>query len=65
MNYKVQAICIDTNIIKKILSKRPYSLSEVIYKTILKTKDKYIISGAWVIEKSPLIDEMYNKRYCG
>ena len=65
LNYKVQAICIDTNIIKKILSKRPYSLSEVIYKTILKTKDKYIISGAWVIEKSPLIDEMYNKRYCG
>ena len=65
LNYKVQAICIDTNIIKKIFSKRPCSLSEVIYKTILKTKDKYIISGTWVVEKSPLIDEMYNKRYCG
>jgi hypothetical protein len=65
INYRVQAICIDPNIIKKSFRKRPYSLSEIIYKTILKTKDKYIVSGSWIIEKSPVIDEMYNKRYCG
>jgi len=65
INYRVQAICIDPNIIKKTFSKRPYSLSEVIYKTILNTKDKYIVAGSWVVEKFPLIDEMYNKRYCG
>ena len=62
---KVQAICLDPCILKKTFNKRPYSLSEIIYKTILKTKNKYIVSGSWVIEKSPLIDEMYNKRYCG
>jgi hypothetical protein len=65
INYKVQALCLDSLVIKKTLNKRPYSLSEIIYKTVLKTKDKYIVSGSWVIEKSPLIDEMYNKRYCG
>jgi len=65
INYKVQALCLDSLVIKKYLNKRPYSLSEIIYKAILKTKDKYIVSGSWVIEKSPLIDEMYNKRYCG
>ena len=65
INYRVQAICIEPNIIKKSFGKRPFSLSEIIYKTIISTKDKYIISGSWVIEKSPLIDEMYNKRYCG
>jgi len=65
INYRVQAICVDPNIIKKSLNKRPYSLSEIIYKTIINTKHKYIISGSWIIEKSPLIDEMYNKRYCG
>ena len=62
---KVQAICLNPNILKNSFSKRPYSLSEIIYKTILKTKNKYIISGSWVVEKSPLIDELYNKRYCG
>ena len=65
INYSVQAICVNPSIIKKTFNKRPYSLSEIIYKTILNTKDKNIVSGAWVIEKSPLIDEMYNKRYCG
>jgi hypothetical protein len=65
INYKVQALCLDSLVIKKTLNKRPYSLSEIIYKTVLKTKDKYIVSGSWVIEKSSLIDEMYNKRYCG
>jgi hypothetical protein len=65
INYKVQALCLDSLVIKKSLNKRPYSLSEIIYKTILKTKDKYIVSGSWVVEKSSLIDEMYNKRYCG
>jgi hypothetical protein len=65
INYKVQALCLDSLVIKKTLNKRPYSLSEIIYKTVLKTKDKYIVSGSWVIEKSFLIDEMYNKRYCG
>lgn len=62
---KVQAICLNANILKKGLGKRPYSLSEVIYKCILNTKIKYIVSGSWVVEKSPLLDEMYNKRYCG
>lgn len=62
---KVQAICLDANILKKTLEKRPYSLSEVIYKCLLHTKIKYIVSGSWVVEKSPLLDEMYNKRYCG
>jgi hypothetical protein len=65
INYRVQAICVDLSIFKKSLSKRPYSLSEIIYKVILNSKDKYIVSGSWVIEKTPLIDEMYNKRYCG
>ena len=65
INYKVQALCLDSLVIKKTLNKRPYSLSEIIYKTILKTKDKYIVSGSWVVERSSLIDEMYNKRYCG
>jgi hypothetical protein len=65
LNYKVQAVCIDTNIIKKSFNKRPYSLSEIIYKIVLNTKDKYIVSSSWIIEKSPLIDEMYNKRHCG
>lgn len=65
INYRVQAICVDPSIVKKSFSKRPYSLSEIIYKVILNSKDKYIVSGSWVIEKSPLIDEMYNKRYCG
>jgi hypothetical protein len=65
INYRVQAICIEPNIIKKSFGKRPFSLSEIIYKTIINTKDKYIVSGSWVIEKSPLVDEMYNKRYCG
>jgi hypothetical protein len=65
INYKVQALCLDSLVIKKSLDKRPYSLSEIIYKVIIKTKDKYIVSGSWVVEKSSLIDEMYNKRYCG
>lgn len=64
INYKVQAICLDPIILKKTFSKRPYSLSEIIYKTILKTKNKYLVSGSWVIEKHPQIDEMYNSRYC-
>lgn len=64
INYKVQAICLDAIILKKTFAKRPYSLSEIIYKTILKTKNKYIVSGSWVIEKHPQIDEMYNSRYC-
>ncbi len=64
INYKVQAICLDPIVLKKTFAKRPYSLSEIIYKTILKTKNKYIVSGSWVIEKHPQIDEMYNSRYC-
>lgn len=64
INYKVQAICLDPIILKKTFSKRPYSLSEIIYKTILKTKNKYLVSESWVIEKHPQIDEMYNSRYC-
>ena len=65
INYKVQAICLDPSILKKTFAKRPYSLSEIIYKSILKTKNIYIVSGSWVIEKHPQIDEMYNSRYCG
>ena len=65
INYKVQAICLDPKILKRTFAKRPYSLSEIIYKSILKTKNKYIVSGSWVIEKHPQIDEMYNSRYCG
>lgn len=65
INYKVQAICLDPKILKRTFAKRPYSLSEIIYKSILKTKNKYIFSGSWVIEKHPQIDEMYNSRYCG
>lgn len=64
INYKVQAICLSPKTLKKSFKKRPYSLSEIIYKSILHTKDKYIISGSWVIEKHPNIDEMYNNRYC-
>ena len=33
INYRVQAICIEPNIIKKSFGKRPFSLSEIIYKT--------------------------------
>lgn len=65
INYNVQAICIDSNSSKKIFKKRPFSLSEIIYRCVLNIKDKYIVSGSWVIEKSAILDEMYNKRYCG
>ena len=34
-------------------------------KLLLGMKDKYIVSGSWIIEKTPILDEMYNKRYCG
>ena len=65
INYNVQAICIDTVSIKRIFAKRPYSLSEIIYRSVSNIKDKYIVSGSWIIEKSTLLNEMYNKRYCG
>ena len=65
INYNVQAICIDSISIKKIFKKRPYSLSEIVYRCILNMKHKYIVSGSWIIEKSPILNEMYNKRYCG
>jgi len=64
INYNVQAICIDSNSVKKIFKKRPFSLSEIVYRCILTMKNKYIVSGSWIIEKSPILDEMYNKRYC-
>ena len=64
INYNVQAICIDSNSVKKIFKKRPFSLSEIVYRCILNMKNKYIVSGSWIIEKSPILDEMYNKRYC-
>ena len=65
INYNVQAICIDAISIKKIFKKRPFSLSEIVYRCILNMKHKYIVSGSWIIEKNPILDEMYNKRYCG
>ena len=65
INHNVQAICIDCNSLKRIFKKRPFSLSEIIYRCILNIKDKYIVSGSWIVEKSPILDEMYNKRYCG
>jgi hypothetical protein len=65
INYNVQAVCIDSSSIKKIFKKRPYSLSEIIYRSVLNIKNKYIVSGSWIIEKSPILDEMYKKRYCG
>lgn len=65
INYNVQAICIDAISIKKIFKKRPFSLSEIVYRCILNMKHKYIVSGSWIIEKTPILDEMYNKRYCG
>ncbi len=65
INYNVQAICIDPVSIKRIFAKRPYSLSEIIYRSVSNIKDKYIVSGSWIIEKTTLLNEMYNKRYCG
>ncbi len=64
INYNVQAICIDSNSIKKIFKKRPFSLSEIVYRCILNLQNKYIVSGSWIIEKSQMLDEMYNNRYC-
>ena len=64
INYKVQAICVNCSTLKNIFNKRPYSLSEIIYKSIQRVKIKYIVEKSWIIEKNPLIDEMYKLRYC-
>ena len=64
INYKVQAICLTCSTLKNIFKKRPYSLSEIIYKSIQRVKIKYIVEKSWIIEKHPLIDEMYKLRYC-
>ena len=64
INYKVQAICVNCSTLKNIFNKRPYSLSEIIFKSIQRVKIKYIVEKSWIIEKNPLIDEMYKLRYC-
>jgi hypothetical protein len=56
INYKVRAICISPKLLLYTFKdKRPYSLPEVIYKTLLQKFKKYLISGCWVSENP----EMY------
>jgi hypothetical protein len=56
INYKVRAICISPKLLLYTFKdKRPYSLPEVIYKTLLQNFKKYLISGCWVSENP----EMY------
>jgi len=56
INYKVRAICISPKLLLYTFKdKRPYSLPEVIYKTLLQNFKKYLISGCWLSENP----EMY------
>ena len=56
VNYKVRAICISPRIfLYTFKDKRPYSLPEVIYETLIQNFKKYLISGCWVSENP----EMY------
>ena len=56
INYKVRSICISPNLfLYTFKDKRPYSLPEVIYKTLLQDFKKYLISGCWISDNP----EMY------
>jgi hypothetical protein len=61
INYKVRFLCISPNDLIFIFSKkRPYSLPEIVFKSILHKKKKLLISGAWVSENQQMykaIDE--------
>jgi hypothetical protein len=56
INYKVRAICVSPkHLLFTFKVKRPYSLPEIIYKTLTQKFTKYLISGCWVSENP----EMY------
>lgn len=56
INYKVRAICVSPkHLLFTFKTKRPYSLPEIIYKTLNQKFCKYLISGCWVSENP----EMY------
>ena len=56
INYKVRAICVSPkHLLFTFKTKRPYSLPEIIYKTLTQKFTKYLISGCWVSENP----EMY------
>jgi len=56
INYKVRAICVSPkHLLFTFKAKRPYSLPEIIYKTLTQKFTKYLISGCWVSENP----EMY------
>ena len=56
INYKVRAICVSPkHLLFTFKAKRPYSLPEIIYKTLNQKFCKYLISGCWVSENP----EMY------
>jgi hypothetical protein len=58
INYKVRFLCISPKDLIFIFAKKhPYSLPEIIFKSILRKKEKYLISGAWVSENQ----QMYKK----
>jgi hypothetical protein len=61
INYKVRFLCISPKDLIFIFAKKhPYSLPEIIFKSILRKKKKYLISGAWVSENQQMyktIDE--------
>ena len=64
INYLVRTICVNPITLKKTFLKRPRSLSEIVYESIKNTKNKYLISGSWIIEKNQVLNEMYKHRYC-
>ncbi len=55
INYKVRIMCISPKYVLYLFrSKRPYSLAEIIYKSILSNKSKYLISGCWISENQQM-----------
>jgi hypothetical protein len=61
INYKVRFLCISPKDLIFIFDKkRPYSLPEIIFKSIQHKKKKFLISGAWISENQQMykaIDE--------
>ena len=61
INYKVRFLCISPKDLIFIFTKnRPYSLPEIVFKSMLHRKKKFLISGAWVSENQQMykaIDE--------
>jgi len=62
INYKVRSICISPKLfLYTFKNKRPYSLPDVIYNTLLQDFTKYLISGCWVSD-NPQMYKFINER---